>query len=150
LLARRDYTRAELAQRLRPHADSEEALQAVLDECSARGWLDEQRAVEAHVRRRAAQWGSQRVQAELRARGVSDDALRAVRDQLADSELERAQALWQRRFGQAPQNLTERQRQWRFLTARGFAAEVVRRVVPALSAAADADRDSGEAGPAAD
>ncbi|MFN4103074.1 MAG: recombination regulator RecX, partial [Tepidimonas sp.] len=47
LLARRDYTRHELAQRLAPHAADAAELEAVLDDCARRGWLDEARALEA-------------------------------------------------------------------------------------------------------
>jgi regulatory protein len=138
LLARRDCTRAELEQRLAPHAPDAGALQAVLDECAARGWLDERRAVEAHLNRRAPRLGVARVQAELRARGVGDEALAAVRDTLAGTERERAQAVWQRRFGAPPVDAAERARQMRFLAARGFDADVVRRVVPRV-APPDAD-----------
>jgi len=144
LLARRDYTRAELAQRLAPHAPGPAALDALLDECEARGWLDEQRAAESHLRRRAGQWGAARVQAELRARGVSDDTLQAASDALRATEAERALAVWQRRFGAPPADAAERARQMRFLAARGFASDVVRRVVPAATgegAAADEEAD---------
>ncbi|WP_334135125.1 recombination regulator RecX [Tepidimonas sp.] len=139
LLAQRDYTRAELAQRLASHAPDAAALQAVLNECVARGWLDEQRAVDSLLRRRAERWGAQRVQAELRARGVDAETLRAVRQRLDASELERALALWQQRFGRSPTDARERARQLRFLVARGFAADVARRVVPPASAGAPGD-----------
>ncbi|MDM7462382.1 MAG: recombination regulator RecX [Tepidimonas taiwanensis] len=143
LLARRDYTRVELAQRLAPHAPDAATLQAVLDECAARGWLDEQRAVQAHVHRRAERLGAQRVQAELRARGVDSETLREVRQQLDASEHARALAVWQQRFGQSPADARERARQLRFLAARGFAADVAQRVVPrAIAAPAAPDEDA--------
>ena len=46
-----------------------------------------------------------------------------------DSELERAQAVWQKKFGSAPTDMAEKVRQMRFLQSRGFGAEVIRRVV---------------------
>lgn len=139
VLARRDCTRAELAQRLAPYAPDDDALQAVLDECAVRGWLDEQRTVESHLNRRAARLGAARVQAELRARGVSEEALQATRDQLAGTEAERARTVWERRFGAVPTDAADRARQMRFLAARGFAAEVVRRVVPRVGAEPPSD-----------
>lgn len=146
LLARRDYTRQELAQRLAPHAASEDELAAVLDECARRGWLDEARAVEAHLHRRAAQRGSARLQAELRERGVRDaDLLAGVVERLRASEAERAQAAWARRFGVAPRDAAERARQLRFLLARGFAPELARRVVPPVAAGGPAGRDPDDA-----
>jgi len=138
LLARRDHTRAELVQRLAPYAPDAAALDAVLDDCQKQGWLDEQRAVASHLRRRAGQWGSARVQAELRARGVSDDTLQAAGDALRATEAERARAVWQRRFGAPPADARERARQMRFLAARGFASDVVRRVVPGATGQATA------------
>ena len=45
------------------------------------------------------------------------------------TELDRARALWQRRYGTAPANAAERARQMRFLAGRGFEGEVVRAVV---------------------
>ena len=54
----------------------------------------------------------------------------AVRD-LLRAELERARAVWLRRFGDSPpQDARQWARQMRFLVARGFAGDVVRRVVP--------------------
>jgi regulatory protein len=46
----------------------------------------------------------------------------------------RAREVWRRRFGSLPEDLGERARQTRFLAARGFSGEVIRRV---LSGAAD-------------
>lgn len=141
LLARRDHTRTELAQRLAPYADDEAALQAVLDECAAKGWLDEQRAVEAHLHRRGQRLGAARLSAELRARGIDGEALAQARAWAEATEAQRAQAVWARRFGQPPHDVTERARQQRFLLARGFAPEVVRRVVPQV-----VDGDDGAPG----
>ena len=62
---------------------------------------------------------------EAQALGLAEAVAR-----LQDTELERAQALWQRKFGAPATDLAGRARQVRFLVARGFAADVVRRVVP--------------------
>lgn len=138
LLARRDYTRHELAQRLAPHAADAAELAAVLDECARRGWLDEARSLEAHLNRRAAGRGRARLQAELRARGLTDPHLLEEADaRLAATEAERAQAAWARRFGAAPRDAAERARQLRFLLARGFAPELARRTVPRIAAGGD-------------
>ncbi|WP_334154818.1 recombination regulator RecX [Tepidimonas sp.] len=146
LLARRDYTRHELAQRLAPHAADEAELEAVLDECARRGWLDEARALEAHLHRRAGERGRALLQAELRARGFDDEVLlEQAAARLRATEAERAQAAWKRRFGTAPRDAAERARQLRFLLARGFAPEVARRTVP--RSAAEGDGAAGESPP---
>jgi regulatory protein len=55
---------------------------------------------------------------------------------LRSSELDRARAVWQGRFGAVPADARERARQMRFLAGRGFSAEVIRSVVAGPS---DAD-----------
>ncbi|TSE28328.1 Regulatory protein RecX [Tepidimonas thermarum] len=134
LLARRDHTRHELAQRLAPYAADEAELHAVLNECERRGWLDDARALEAHLHRRSAQRGTARLLAELRERGVRDaDQLAAAAERLRATERERAQAAWAGRFGAPPADARARARQLRFLLARGFAADVAARVVPPVA-----------------
>jgi regulatory protein len=59
-----------------------------------------------------------------------------VRERLRETELERARAIWQRKYGDraaAPADPAERARQMRFLIARGFSADVVRRVVRSVA-----------------
>jgi regulatory protein len=48
---------------------------------------------------------------------------------LRSTELERAREVWARKFGESTTEPKERARQVRFLISRGFAAEVVRRIV---------------------
>ena len=56
--------------------------------------------------------------------------VRSTAAQLTGTELQRARAVWRQRFGDQPADTPqERARQMRFLATRGFAADVVRRVV---------------------
>ena len=48
---------------------------------------------------------------------------------LRETEFARAQALWQRKFGEPAPDARGRAKQARFLAARGFASDIVRRVV---------------------
>jgi len=128
-LARREHSRAELERKLTPHAESAEQLQALLDRLVETGLLSNERFAQSVVHRRAATRGAAVVRHELRAHGLSDEAVAEHVASLERSEFERARALWVRRFGSAPQSLAERARQSRFLLARGFSAAVVRRVV---------------------
>lgn len=45
------------------------------------------------------------------------------------TELDRARAAWQKRFGQPPASAAERAKQIRFLQGRGFSFDVIRRVI---------------------
>ena len=53
---------------------------------------------------------------------------------LRSTELARAREVWARKFGAPAAEPRERARQIRFLVARGFAPEVVRRVVQGADA----------------
>ena len=133
LLARREHTRHEISRKLAPLAESEKQLETLLDELTQRGWLSDERYVVARYASRAARYGDARVAYELRARGVSDEL---VDHALAagESELTRARRIWQRRFGRqaaAASDAAELSRQTRFLAARGFSAETIRRLLRA-------------------
>ncbi len=84
---------------------------------------------ESVVHRRAARLGTQRVVQELRAKGLDDALVRETAERLRGSEAARALAVWRQRFGTPPETPRERARQMRFLAARGFPGDVVRRVV---------------------
>ncbi len=104
----------------------------VLDELAALGLLSEERAAQALVSAQAARSGARKLQQSLRARGVAPEAAAAALAAVAGTEFERAQALWQRRYGQVAADATERARQARYLAGRGFSSEVIRRVVRGL------------------
>lgn len=131
LLALREHSRRELLDKLQRHVQEGDDLPALLDALQARGFIDEARVAQSVLHRRAPLLGTQRVLQELRSKGLSDDLVRQAATDLADTELQRARAVWARRFGAAPAACTpqERVRQMRFLASRGFAADVVRHVV---------------------
>ena len=130
LLAMREYSRQELERRLRRHEVEPGQLQTVLDDLQAKGFICEERVLASVLHLRAPRLGGARLRQELAAKGLDAARVREALAELAPSEPDRAQALWERRFGAAPTDAREWARQARFLAARGFAAEVVRRVVP--------------------
>ena len=133
-LAAREHSRAELATKLARHVgpeDDPDAVARVLDELAAKGFIDEARVAESVLHRRAGRLGGARVLQELRAKGLPDDVVADAAAQLRSTELARAQAVWRRKFGQPPADAAERARQLRFLAARGFSGDVVRRVLNA-------------------
>lgn len=128
-LSAREHSRAELRRKLAPHEEEPGAIERVLDELTAKGFLSEARLVESVVHRRAQRLGAARIRQELQQKGIAPEAMATALAGLQDSELARARALWQRRFGAPPADAAERARQTRFLVARGFAPEAVRRVL---------------------
>ena len=129
LLSLREHTRLELERKLAAHAESAEQLAEALDALQARGFINEARVVESVVHRRAARLGASRVRQELQAKGVAQGAITEAVQALRSTELARAREVWAKKFGTPAADAKERARQVRFLISRGFAAEVVRRVV---------------------
>lgn len=153
LLARREHSRTELRSKLLGHArkralwaaaeqgespglaaetfDAEQVraeVEALLDSLEAARHLSDARFAESRVHARAARQGTARIRQELSRHGVELDADTAR--QLRDTELARAREVWRRKFGgEAPADAPARAKQMRFLAARGFAAEVIRRLV---------------------
>lgn len=129
LLARREHTRRELAAKLAPHSDDPGALDALLDEFVARGWLSEARAVDQLVSAKRGRFGAARIRHELERRGVSDEAMAGALDALKPSELERASAVHHRKFPDPAGDASDVARRIRFLQSRGFSVETALRVV---------------------
>lgn len=104
----------------------------MLDELAAKGFISEARVVESVLHRRAGRLGAGRVLQELRDKGIGSEALAEAAENLRATELERAREVWRKKFGATVSEAVEpaeRARQMRFLAARGFSAEVVRRVI---------------------
>lgn len=140
LLAQREHSRLELRRKLLPHAraacaagesadpdDAGPCLDKLLDWLEEHRYLSEERLVESRVQVRAQHFGTRRIEQELTQLGVELDS--AARRRLEASELERARAVWARKFAAEPADAAGRARQMRFLAGRGFAPEVIRRIV---------------------
>ena len=151
-LAQREHSRVELRrklldaaarqQRLRAAAEgggppdalgaaAEQEVDALLDWLTGKGLLSAERFVESRIHARAPRYGNLRIRQELAQHGVALEPDAA--DALQASELDRARTVWAKRYGGVAPDAAGRARQARFLTARGFSSEVVRRVVAGRS-----------------
>lgn len=148
LLARREFGRTELARRLLRQAgeDQARAVERVLDLVQSKGLLSEERFISEFLRARAARFGSVRLRHELLRRGVDEQRIDAALRACASDEFERAQAIWRRRFDAVARSERERARQSRFLAARGFTHDVIRRVLAAYPVSEPAGSASAVAG----
>ena len=129
LLARREHSRAELRRKLAAHAESPEALEALLADLVERKLLSEARFAEGRARVLSRKYGAAHIEYDLRARGVPEETAAAAAREARGTEFERALAIWRRKFGAQAKDVRERARQARFLASRGFSAEVVSRVL---------------------
>jgi regulatory protein len=131
LLSRREHSRAELARKLAPHAESE-AIAAVLDQLTQDGHLSDARYADAVAHARQGKHGSRRLAHELREKGVDAALIGAVVDAARNDDLAAARAVWQRKFGVPPVDAKDKARQYRFLLGRGFPADIVEKVFKTL------------------
>ena len=129
LLSSREHSRAELERKLAHYEEEPGALAKVLDALAAKDFINEGRVVESVLHRRSAKLGTQRIKQELQAKGLDEDTVADAVASLKLTELVRAREVWRRKFGEPPADAAERARQMRFLAARGFDAEMVRKVV---------------------
>lgn len=129
LLSGREHSRAELERKLAPHEQEPGQLQRVLDELQGKGFIDEQRVMESVLHRRAGKLGAGRLRQELLGKGLGPELVGQAMQQLRTTELDRARDVWRRKFDSPPQDAAERGKQARFLAARGFDGEVIRRVL---------------------
>jgi regulatory protein len=117
--------------KLSVHADSPEALEALLDALITEGWQSDERVIQSVVHRRSSIHGTLRITQELKQKGMSAGQVADIRTQLKDTEFARAQGVWNKKFGRTgtAESPAEYARQGRFLAARGFSHDIVRRVL---------------------
>ena len=135
LLASREQSRSELEKKLKPFEDAPGQIAQLLDELQAKDFISEARVVESVINRRQAKLGASRIRQELFSKGIDKEAVVQAMAGLKATELDRARELWQRKFGtrsdgQAPDRAAQA-KQMRFLAARGFSGDVIRRVLAA-------------------
>lgn len=126
-LAQRDHSRQELIRKLAAHGSEEEAAQ-VLHSLEDLGLLSDNRYAESFVRAKAERFGTGRLRQELARRGVAQEI---IAETLAgtEDELGRARAVWARKYHAPPADSREWARQARFLQNRGFATDIIRKVL---------------------
>lgn len=129
LLSGREHSRLELERKLKNFEEAPGELAQVLDALQAKGFISEARVIESIVHRRAAKLGTARIRQELQGKGLDPEAVNHALAGLKVSELERARAVWQRKFGELAVDAQAAAKQMRFLAARGFGGDVIRRVV---------------------
>ncbi len=133
LLSQREHSRVELERKLAVHEEVPGELAKALDELQARDFINDGRAVDSLVNRRAGKLGSARIKQELANKGLSGDAVTEALAGLKDTELSRAQEVWRKKFGRLPMDPETRVKHMRFLMTRGFSAEVVRQVLQGVN-----------------
>jgi regulatory protein len=129
LLMRRDHGRAELVRKLTQHAESTEAVEQLLDELVRRKLLSEDRVAESRANTLSRKFGVSRIRHDLRAKGIADETIERVAAEAQSTEVERAREIWKRKFREPAASRADRAKQMRFLAARGFSHDTIRKVM---------------------
>lgn len=166
LLAQREHSRAELARKLAakagrmggdagtgaaghaattqpPTPPTAEDIDKVLDQLERQGLLSDTRAAQAYVRGHAARFGATRLAHSLRMRGIDAELIDAsLAQEDIEDERTRAAAVWRSKFNSVPRDAREWARQARFLQGRGFAVDVIRRLLRELGKSGGLPQDA--------
>ncbi len=132
-LAQREHSPQELRDKLLrlpappTPADPVAEVDTLLQWLEQRGYLSQQRFIESRVNARQARFGNLHIRHELQQHGLSLD--REAQQRLQNTELQRAQEIWRKKYKVHATDAAGRARQMRFMIGRGFAIDVARRVV---------------------
>ncbi|MGN7610655.1 regulatory protein RecX [Magnetococcales bacterium HHB-1] len=131
-LTRRAYAEIELQNRLLKVGHEQGAVDAAMELCRARRFLNDRDFTELFVRERLERkkQGPHRIRYELRSRGVADHLIEAVLAEIQEeiNPLEQAvKALRKRYEWNAEEKLSpkERQKRYQFLARRGFDSDTI-------------------------
>ena len=144
LLARREYARSELEQRLLAKGCDRSEVRAALDALVAEGLVSDARYAHAVVAQKAGRQSRRGIVESLKAKGVAREDIDAA---IGEAELDDEAALrtlWQSRFGRGPADEREKARQVRFLQSRGFALSAILKLLQRIGKErADDDQRGG-------
>jgi len=139
MLARREYGRVELGERLISKGADRDEVTKTLDLLQHLGYLSDARFAHAMVAQKAGRYGKRAIVHALKQKQVAPDAVQDALATLAgNDEVAEATALWQRKFGEPPKDERDKARQVRFLMARGYGMSVALKVLRSAGAKTDA------------
>jgi regulatory protein len=128
LLTRREHSRTELARKLAPHAESPQALEALLADLAQRKQLSDERYAETRAHWLSRKYGAAKIRQDLKEHGVADAVIARVS---AEGDLEKARAILARKYRAPVSTREEKAKRARFLQSRGFSYDVIRRLLDA-------------------
>lgn len=159
ILSRREHSEKELRKKLQRYTDDFDQIDSVIARLQRENWQSDERFIENFVQSREQRWGNQRILQALSQHDLDNESLTELKEELKDTEYQRAREVWIKRFGakygidfyeldasvdyellseKEQQNFEEqakeKAKQMRFLASRGFSADVVYKVVNSLGA----------------
>ncbi len=130
LLARRDHSKKELAQKLSKKFTLDfRELEILLEALVSSGYQDDLRFAENYTRSRLRKgFGPERIRLELKQKGVSNEVIDEILRSSDWQWLEAAESVLKKKYAKIPSDLKEKAQQSHFLRYRGFNSDQVRAV----------------------
>ncbi len=130
LLSRREHSARELKRKLADRGVESADADAAIEKLAGHGLQSDDRYAEQLIRTRIAQgYGPIRIQAELKMAGLAAEAISQALDAAECDWRELAAQVHAKKFRTGARGMAERNRQYRFLMARGFDGDQIRRVL---------------------
>lgn len=131
LLARRDHSKYELAQKLKQRAFADEVVEKVLLECERLDYLNDERTAQVFIAQLIRKgYGAQCIRAELKRKGLTGKriagVLNAILSEVGEQEnAERVLMKNIKRFDREEDRQKRKAKIFRFLSARGFETQII-------------------------
>ncbi|MDG6895623.1 recombination regulator RecX [Volucribacter amazonae] len=127
LLARREYSEAEIRHKMQQKAFSPEEIEQAIQYCQQKNWQSDLRFCESYIRTRSQRgYGKLRIKQELNyLKGIDDETLNTVFDGMQIDWEELALTTLSKKFPHFAQvkDLKTKQKIWRYMASHGFYAE---------------------------
>ncbi|MBR1375408.1 MAG: regulatory protein RecX [Cardiobacteriaceae bacterium] len=127
-LARREHSQAELLQKARDFALSDEVAREIVENLSERGWQSDERFTENFLRAKTKNGdGAAKIRLALQKRKIANEL---IEEQLREVDWnEILTDIYRRKYGERPiKTPQEKAKRIRFLLSRGFSYEEIRKV----------------------
>lgn len=123
LVAKRDYSEAELRKKLAQKEYTEEEIELAISKAQSHRWQDDQRFCAGFIRYRAQQgYGPRRLQQELRQKGIEEWL---IEQEMAETEVDWFELAEQVFEKKRPKiwDFKAKQKMWRYMLSHGFYSE---------------------------
>ncbi len=128
LLARREHTRAELAQKLSRYAEERDDVDTLIDQLMRSELVSDQRFAEHFIAAKKKRFGHLKIAYDLTAKGLDAESITRLTIGSREQELDAARDVWRKKFPSSPTNASEKAKQMRFLQGRGFSSDTIYRL----------------------
>ncbi len=135
ILTGRDHSRYELVQKLKQRGFSPDIIEKVVLECQRLDYVDDNRTSRVYIRQLMRKgYGAKRIRVELERKGLSERPDQGVISQMISDidELEVAGRIFKKNIKRFEREIDPRKRKnkiYRFLLARGFSSETIRKLI---------------------